>query len=260
MRILLFGRTGQVARCFQEEAAGHDVTALGRDACDLLQDGAAARAIGELAPDAVVNAAAYTAVDKAEEEGEQASRINAGAVGEMAQAAHALGAPFIHLSTDYVFDGAQSTPYREDDPTAPINAYGETKRAGEAAALSAHDGAIIMRTSWIFSEYGANFMKTMLRLASERTALTIVNDQIGGPTPARNIARAVLGIAEKKHRGAGGRGVYHYQGQPAVSWADFAVKIFEIAGADMTVTPIATRDYPTPAKRPLHTVLDCARI
>lgn len=260
MRILIFGENGQVARCLSEEAGAHKVVVKGRDAADLMSPGAARAAVEDAAPDAVINAAAYTAVDKAEEERKAARRLNAEAVGEIAGAAHKAGAAFIHLSTDYVFDGAADAPYKEDDAPNPLNIYGATKRAGEAAAMEAHPDCIILRTSWVFSEYGGNFVKTMLRLSATREALNIVSDQTGGPTYARDIARAALAIAGKKHRGAPGSGPYHFQGAPTVSWADFAARIFEIAGLACAVRPIPTADYPTPAQRPLRTVLDCSKI
>ncbi len=178
----------------------------------------------------------------------------------MAEAAHEAGLPFLHLSTDYVFDGAAKDRLDEDAPTAPLNIYGATKLAGEIAVAAAHPGAVIIRTSWVFSEYGANFVKTMLRLSETRDALSVVADQIGGPTDAGDIARALLAIAGKKHRGAPGAGIYHFQGAPEISWAGFAEKIFEIAGRPVKVSHIPTSDYPTPATRPLNTVLDCAKI
>ncbi|MEM8934925.1 MAG: dTDP-4-dehydrorhamnose reductase [Pseudomonadota bacterium] len=261
MRMLIFGRNGQVARCLLEEAEGHaEAIALGRADADLSTPGAAAAAIQTHDPDVVVNAAAYTAVDKAEDDAASAQRLNADAPAEMALAAKAAAAQFIHLSTDYVFDGDTDGAYREDDTPNPLGVYGASKLAGEKAVLAAHNEAVIIRTSWVFCEYGGNFVKTMLRLSRERDGLSIVDDQVGGPTPARDIARAILTIAGKKYRGAPGNGVYHYQGAPAISWAAFANKIFEIAGRKTTVTPILTADYPTPAARPLHTVLDCARI
>jgi len=265
MRILIFGENGQVARCLIEEApahegVGHEAAAMGRGAADLESPGAATAAVEGFAPDAVINAAAYTAVDKAEDDKAAAHRLNAAATGEIAAAANAAGAVFIHLSTDYVFDGTADAPYREDDAVNPLNVYGATKQAGEDAALDAHPDSVVIRTSWVFSEHGGNFVKTMLRLGEARDALTIVDDQIGGPTYARDIARAALTIAAKKHRGAPGNGLYHFQGAPAVSWAGFAEKIFEVAGLACAVAPIPTTDYPTPAQRPLRTVLDCARI
>ncbi|MEO1242847.1 MAG: dTDP-4-dehydrorhamnose reductase [Pseudomonadota bacterium] len=261
MRILLFGCNGQVARCIREEARGaHEVTALGSAEADLMQPGAATTAITANKPDVVINAAAYTAVDQAEDEKDAAMRLNKDAAAEMARTARVVGAPFIHISTDYVFYGQSDAPHREDDQTNPLNIYGASKLAGEQAVLAENDSAIVIRTSWVFSEFGGNFVKTMLRLAGERDALNIVDDQIGGPTAARDIARALLTIAEKKHRGAPGEGVYHYQGTPAVSWAGFASKIFDTAGKTVAVRPIVTKDFPTPAPRPLRTILDCARI
>ena len=261
MRILLFGRNGQVARAFQEEASGaHEVIALGRAQADLMEKGAAQSAIKKHAPDIIINAAAYTAVDKAEEEKETAAQLNTAAAEEIATGARNFGGHLIHISTDYVFDGEKTEPYLEDDATHPLSVYGKTKCDGEAAVLKTSPEAIIIRTSWVFSEYGQNFLKTMLRLAGDRDALNIVDDQIGGPTAARDIARAALIIAGKKHRGARGAGIYHFQGSPAVSWAAFAAKIFEIAGADIAVNPIATTQYPTAAQRPVNTVLDCAKM
>lgn len=261
MRLLLFGKNGQVARAICDEApASVSIVALGRNEADLMAPGAAAAAVNAEKPDIVVNAAAYTAVDKAEEEKQAAAQLNGSIVGEMAAAAKSAGAHFIHISTDYVFDGASGDHYKEDDATNPLNLYGETKLAGEIAAFNANPQSVILRTSWVFSEYGANFVKTMLRLSESRDELNIVADQIGGPTAARDIAKAILTIAGKKHRGAPGEGLYHFQGAPAVSWAGFAAKIFEIAGAYVTVHAIPTAQYPTPATRPLRTMLDCAKI
>ena len=257
MRMLVFGKNGQVARALQASA---EITALGRDDVDLMQAGAARDAIAAHKPDIIINAAAYTAVDKAESDIDAARRLNAEAPAEMAAAAQAANTPFIHLSTDYVFDGAAPGRLTENAATHPLNQYGATKLAGEKSVLDANPGATILRTSWVFSEYGANFVKTMLRLAGERDALNIVSDQIGGPTAASDIAAAIVTIAGKKHRGAPGGGIYHFQGAPAVSWAAFAEKIFEIAGKSVKVSHIKTEDYPTPAQRPLSTVLDCARI
>lgn len=261
MRILIFGENGQVARCLCEEAKGiHEAVAKGSNMVDLTQPGAAQTAIQDFTPDAVINAAAYTAVDKAEEETDIANRLNAEAVVEIATAAHAAQAPFIHISTDYVFDGASDNMYKEDDQTNPLNIYGASKLAGEKAAMEAHPECVILRTSWVFSEYGGNFVKTMLRLGAERETLSIVDDQVGGPTAARDIAKAALAIAAKKHRGASGSGIYHFQGAPTVSWAGFAAKIFEVADLKCEVQPILTAEYPTPAQRPLRTILDCSKI
>jgi dTDP-4-dehydrorhamnose reductase len=258
MRILVFGKNGQVARALQDASA--EMITLGRSEADLLQAGAAHAAIETHQPDVVVNAAAYTAVDKAETDIGAANRLNATAPAEMAEAAAARGSPFIHISTDYVFDGAVDGRLTEDSPMNPLNHYGASKLAGEQAVMGAHAGAVILRTSWVFSEYGANFVKTVLRLAETRDSLNVVSDQTGGPTAASDIALAILLIAGKLYRGAPGAGVYHFQGTPPVSWAGFAEKIFEIAGKPVKVSHIKTEGYPTPARRPLNTVLDCARI
>lgn len=260
MTILIFGAAGQVARCLIDEAGANAATALGRGDVDLAEPGAGAAAAEARKPSVIINAAAYTAVDKAEEERNAARRLNAEAPSELAEAAKALGVPYIHISTDYVFDGASDDSYAEDAATNPLNAYGATKLEGERAVMAAYPESIILRTSWVFSEYGGNFVNTMLRVGAERDTLAVVADQVGGPTPAREIARAILAIAGKKSRGAPGAGLYHFQGTPAVSWAGFARKIFEIAEMDATVNDIPTTDYPTPARRPLRTVLDCARI
>ena len=261
MRILLFGKNGQVARALRDEANAADLIALGSDDCDLIASGAGADAIREAKADIVVNAAAYTAVDMAESEPGAARRLNAEAPAELAAAAKASGARFIHLSTDYVFDGEREEgAYSEDDAPGPLNVYGATKRDGEIAVLDQAPDSIVIRTSWVFSEYGGNFVKSMLRLGAERETLSVVHDQVGSPTAARDIARAVLTVAGKVHRGAPGAGIYHFQGAPAVSWAVFAEKIFEIAGVDVAIRKIPSGDYPAPARRPPRTVLDCARI
>lgn len=259
MRMLVFGKNGQVARALQD-IGGDGVIALGRDSADLMQAGAARDAIAATKPDIIINASAYTAVDKAESDEAAAQRLNIKAPAEMAAAAAEQIIPFIHISTDYVFDGAVEARLDENAAINPVNVYGRTKADGESAVSNAYPGAVILRTSWVFSEYGGNFVKTMLRVGAERDALNIVSDQIGGPTAAADISRAIITIAGKKHRGAPGAGLYHFQGAPAVSWAAFAEKIFEIAGLSVKVSHIKTEDYPTPAKRPLHTVLDCAKV
>ena len=250
--ILATGASGQVGR----ELAALGVTVLGRDACDLAHPERAAAAVREHAPEAVVNAAAYTAVDRAEAEEALATVVNGEAPGALARVCAAMGVPLVHLSTDYVFDGAGDAPRAPEDPAAPLNAYGRSKLAGEAAVRAAAGTHAILRTSWVVSAHGSNFVKTMLRLGAERDALTIVGDQIGGPTPARDIARACVTIA----RGMTPQqaGTYHFAGAPDVTWADFARAIFDAAGLDCSVTDIPTSDYPTPARRPLNSRLDCA--
>lgn len=254
--ILVFGKSGQLAQELQRQA---DVLALARAEADLSTPGTAQAAITRHGPSVVINAAAYTAVDKAEEEAAAADQINASAPGEMARACADLGIPFLHVSTDYVFDGSGQAPWREDDPVAPLGAYGRSKLAGEEAVRAAGGNHVIVRTSWVFSSHGANFVKTMLRLSETRDALGVVSDQIGGPTPAADIAATLLEIAQQMQAGASG-GTYHYGGQPAVSWADFARAIFAQAGRNVTVTDIPSRDYPTPAQRPLNSRLDCAKL
>lgn len=254
--ILVFGKSGQVALELQRQA---DVLALGRDQVDLTDPSACAAAIRASGASVVINAAAYTAVDRAEEEEAVAGLVNGEAPGAMARACAELGIPFLHVSTDYVFAGDGAAAWRESDPVAPQNAYGRTKLAGEAAVQAAGGNSAILRTSWVFSAHGINFVKTMLRLAETRDALNVVNDQIGGPTPADKIAEALLTMAKAMQQGQRG-GIYHFAGKPDCSWAEFAEEIFKQAGKPVAVTGIPSTDYPTPAKRPLNSRLDCSKI
>ena len=260
MKILMFGQTGQVATEILRRKGEAEVEALGRDKADLTDPAACAALIAATDADVIINAAAYTAVDKAEEDEATAAIVNGEAPTAMANAAAARGIPFLHISTDYVFDGSGEAPWAEDAPTAPLGAYGWTKLAGETGVAAAKGPHAILRTSWVFSAHGGNFVKTMLRLGAERDALTIVDDQIGGPTAAADIADALLTMAAAFHRGAGVSGVYHFGGAPAVSWRQFAEETFAQAGLSVMVTPIPSADYPTPAKRPLNSRLDGARI
>ncbi|WP_299648187.1 dTDP-4-dehydrorhamnose reductase [uncultured Jannaschia sp.] len=257
MTVLVFGRTGQVAR--ELARASEDVTCLGRGEADLSVPGACAAAIERTAPRAVINAAAWTDVDGAETSEAEATRINGDAPGEMARACATAGIPFVHISTDYVFDGSGETPWAPGDPTGPLGAYGRSKLAGEDAVREAGGQFAILRTSWVVSAHGRNFVTTMLRLGAERDALNIVADQIGGPTPARDIAGTCLTLARSLSAG-GSSGTYHFAGAPDVSWAGFADAIFDAAGLDCVVTPIPSSDYPTPARRPLNSRLDCASL
>lgn len=252
--ILAFGKTGQVATELQRLGG---VLALGRSEADLSDPTACADAIRHHAPKAVINAAAYTAVDRAEEEEPLASIINGDAPTAMAQACLELGIPLIQISTDYVFEGTGDAPWQPDDVTAPRNAYGRTKLAGENGIRDSGASHVILRTSWVVSAHGANFVKTMLRLSETRDALTIIADQIGGPTPARDIAAACLQITEQLIQDPSKSGTYHFSGVTDVSWADFATEIFAQSERVITVTPIPTSDYPTPAKRPLNSRMDC---
>ncbi len=256
MTILVFGKTGQVATELQR-IAKEGVTALGRDQADLSQPDQCAVAIRDLKPTAVINAAAWTAVDKAESEEDQAQIINGDAPKAMARACAGLNIPLVHISTDYVFDGGGQTPFKPGDETDPLGAYGRTKLAGEQGVREEGGTHAILRTSWVFSAHGANFVKTMLRLGADREALTIVADQIGGPTSARAIAEACLTIANQLQTTPDKSGTYHFSGAPDASWADFARAIFAKANLTCAVTDIPTSDYPTPAARPLNSRLDC---
>ena len=260
MKILMFGKTGQVATEVLRRAGEIEVEALDRAAADQTDPAACAALVAKTGADVILNAAAYTAVDKAEEDEATAAIVNGETPTALAHAAAVRGVPFLHVSTDYVFDGSGATPWREDDKTAPVGAYGWTKLAGETGVSAAGGPHAILRTSWVFSAQGGNFVKTMLRLGAERDALTIVDDQIGGPTAAGDIADALLTMARAFHKGNGVSGVYHFAGSPAVSWRVFAEAIFAEAGLSVAVTPIPTSDYPTPATRPLNSRLDCAKI
>ncbi len=256
MKILVFGQSGQVATELRRQAA---VTALGREAVDLGTPEACTQAIRESDAAAVINAAAWTAVDRAEAEEAAATVVNGAAPAAMARAAAQKGIPFLHVSTDYVFSGAGTAAWVETDPVAPPNAYGRSKLAGETGVRAAGGNWAILRTSWVFSAHGSNFLRTMLRLGETRDRLGVVADQIGGPTPAADIAAALLTMARAMAAGHGG-GLYHFGGQPWVSWADFAREIFAQAGRKVTVADLPTSAYPTPATRPLNSRLDCGAI
>ncbi|WP_298491151.1 dTDP-4-dehydrorhamnose reductase [uncultured Maritimibacter sp.] len=260
MTVLVFGRHGQVAtELVRLSSPQMPVIALGRSKADLRRPGASAEAIAHHAPRAVINASAWTAVDAAETDDAGARRLNEAAPAEMARACAKAGIPFAHVSTDYVFDGTGTRAWTENDPVAPCNAYGRSKLAGEVAVRRAGGRTVILRTSWVFSAHGANFVKTMLRLSETRETLQVVDDQIGGPTPAADIAATLLTCTDAMLAGQAG-GTYHFSGAPDVSWADFARAIFRQAGRDVAVTGIATRDYPTPAARPLNSRLSCDAI
>lgn len=260
MRLLLIGRTGQVAtEVLRRAPRGVAVTALGREAADLSDPAACARAVRDAEADAVVNAAAWTAVDRAEAEEEAARVVNAHAPAAMARAAAERGLPFVHISTDYVFPGTGEAPHRPEDPTGPLGAYGRTKLAGEEGVRAAGGRHAILRTSWVFSAHGANFVKTMLRLGRERAEVSVVADQVGGPTPAAAIADACLTVARALAGGAEG-GTFHLAGAPDVSWAGFAEAIMAEAGLAARVNPIPTAAYPTPARRPANSRLDCSSL
>ena len=256
--ILVFGQTGQVARELARLAP--DAVYLGRDQADLAQPDACAAAIRAHTPSAVINAAAYTAVDRAEDEEALATLINGNAPAAMAVACAEIGIPLVHISTDYVFDGAGEAPFAPDHPTAPLGAYGRTKLKGEDGVRAAGATHAIMRTSWVFSTHGANFVRTMLRLGAERDLLNVVTDQIGGPTPARAIAEACLSMAQQLQADPTKSGTYHFSGTPATSWAGFARAIMAEADLSCEIIDIPSAAYPTPARRPLNSRLDCTKL
>jgi dTDP-4-dehydrorhamnose reductase len=270
MRILITGTQGQLALALSEraQAKGHVVALFGRPRVDLAADpdvisNAVVGAAKAFVADAIINAAAYTAVDKAETEPGVAFAINSQGAGAVAMGAAHLGIPILHVSTDYVFDGSRSGPWQEEDSTAPLSVYGHSKRAGEEAVRAAARDHAIFRTSWVYSPFGVNFVKTMLRLAAEgREQLNIVNDQVGAPTSALDIADGLLSAAAcltDQPAKASLRGTFHMTAQGVTNWAEFAATIFAISrehgGPSATVVPIASVDYPTPAARPKNSIL-----
>lgn len=259
MKLLVFGKTGQVAREMQRRLpAGIEATFLGRDGADLTKPEVCAQAIIDAKPDAVINAAAYTAVDKAESDEEIARLVNGDAPGNMARACAKLGIPFVHISTDYVFDGQGTDAFSPSSKIAPLGVYGATKAVGEGQVRASGSANVILRTSWVFSPLGNNFVKTMLRLSESRKSLTVVADQVGGPTPAAAIADACISIAQQLRINPEKSGTYHFSGGPDVTWADFAREIFVQSGRDVEVENIPTSAFPTPAKRPANSRLDCS--
>ena len=256
MKLLVFGRNGQVATELQRLRP--EAMFLGRDEADLSDPSACATAIRSHAPQAVINAAAWTAVDKAEAEEAAATVVNGDAPTAMARECAKRGIPFVQISTDYVFDGAGDTPFAPDHPTDPLGAYGRSKLRGEEGTRMAGGIYAVLRTSWVFSAHGNNFLTTMLRLGRERDSLNVVADQIGGPTPARAIAEACLAIAEQLVTDPGKSGIYHLSGTTDTSWAGFSREIMAQAGLNCEVRDIPSADYPTPAKRPANSRLDCS--
>jgi dTDP-4-dehydrorhamnose reductase len=268
MRLIVTGTRGQVVTALRERGPLHgvEVVALGRPALDLADPEAVARAFEGVAGDAIVNAAAYTAVDKAESEPELAMRINGEGAGAVARVAAARGLPLLHISTDYVFDGGLERPRREDDPIGPLGVYGRSKLAGEQAVLSECPSAAVFRTAWVYAPFGANFLRTMLRLGETREEISVVADQRGAPTYALDIADALIAAARRRLNAAAAAqaGVFHLTGGGEASWADFAESIFAEAERHgrkpVRVNRIATADYPTPAKRPANSRLDNSKL
>ena len=267
MRILIAGREGQLARALLVRLAGHEITALEPPGLDLTSRDSIAAAMAAAKPELVINAAAYTAVDRAEDDAALAHAVNATGAGCLAEAAAAAGAPFVHVSTDYVFAGDKGAPYVETDPVAPQGVYGATKADGERLVLAANPRAAVIRTAWVCSPDGANFVKTMLRLAGERDEIKVVADQHGAPTFAADLADAIARMIPRLMQAQPGDeafGIFHLSGAPHTTWHGFTAEILTQAGARghrvPKLTPIATADYPTKAKRPADGRMDCTKI
>ncbi|WP_456069918.1 dTDP-4-dehydrorhamnose reductase [Haemophilus paraphrohaemolyticus] len=267
-KFLITGAKGQVGYCLTQQLQGkHKILAVDRDELDITDQSAVKNAVKNFRPDVIINAAAHTAVDRAETEVELSEAINVKGPQYLAEAAKDVGAAILHISTDYVFDGQREGKYKETDATDPQGIYGKTKLEGEQAVAKANDKFIVLRTAWVFGEHGNNFVKTMLRLAKTRDTLGVVADQIGGPTYAGDIAASLIQIAEKIIAGEDVQyGIYHFTGEPYISWCDFAKAIFDEAVSQNVleksplVNAITTADYPTPAKRPANSCLDLTKI
>lgn len=268
-RLAVTGREGQVVRALLERGAAHpsfEIIPLGRPDLDLAEPARIGQILRAVDPSIIVSAAAYTGVDQAEEDADTAMVVNGVAPGVIAETAAALGVPIIHISTDYVFDGAKATPYVETDPVGPIGSYGRSKLAGERAIAEMTANYVILRTAWVYSPFGKNFVKTMLRLAESRDRLDVVDDQLGNPTSALDIADVVMHVAGRLLASEAPqlRGVCHMTGSGEASWADFATEIFihsaRCGGPVAQVKRIATSQYPTPARRPANSRLDCSKL
>lgn len=268
MRVLITGCNGQVGHCLTERLENkREILALDRKELDITDPKAVHKTVSDFKPDYIINAAAHTAVDRAEEEVELSNAINRDGPRYLAEAAQQVNAVILHISTDYVFDGEGENPYLETDLTAPQGVYGKSKLAGELAVAQSSTKHLILRTAWVFGEHGNNFVKTMLRLAQTRDELSIVGDQFGGPTYAGDIADALIAMIEFIEQGQQPKwGTYHFSGLPYASWYDFAAKIFQLAESkgvlnkQPKLTSIPTSAYPTPAKRPANSRLDCRNI
>ncbi|CAO3383390.1 dTDP-4-dehydrorhamnose reductase [Azospirillum argentinense] len=271
MKILILGTSGQVGTELMRAAwpLGTDLVGLARPDVDMARPETVEAAVARHAPDLVVNATAYTAVDKAEGDRDTAFAVNRDGPGRLAAACASRGAALIHISTDYVFDGTKSAPYTEDDPVAPLGVYGASKEAGEAAVRAALPRHVILRTSWVYAAHGANFVKTMLRFGREREEMRVVADQYGAPTAAFDIAAAIVAIAGRIVAGSGTGGAvpwgtYHFTGTGETTWHGFAERVFQrletATGRRPRLSAITTADYPTPARRPANSRLDCTRI
>ena len=266
-KYLITGANGQVGSQLVAQLQGKaEILATDRNALDITDRASVLQIVNEFRPDVIINAAAYTAVDKAESEANLAHAINCTGAENLAIAANEVGAMILHISTDYIFDGKGEKPYRETDPVAPQSVYGKTKLAGELAVQATCARHIILRTAWVFNEHGNNFIKTMIRLGKQRDTLGIVGDQFGSPTYAGDIANALILISEQLMNNNQNFGVYHFSGSPYVSWFEFACEIFtqaqqqQILSQLPVLNKITTEDYPTPAVRPAQSRLDCGKI
>ncbi|MBY7976045.1 dTDP-4-dehydrorhamnose reductase [Vibrio fluvialis] len=268
MRVLITGCNGQVGHCLTERLKSKaEIRALDYEGLDITDRKSVSKIVADFKPDYIINAAAHTAVDRAEQEVELSYAINRDGPSYLAQAAKQCGAVILHISTDYVFDGTGDKPYEETDNTSPQGVYGQTKLAGELAVAQSCEKHLILRTAWVFGEHGNNFVKTMLRLAQTRDEINIVSDQFGGPTYAGDIADALIAMVDYIEQGQQPAwGVYHFAGMPYASWYEFATKIFQLAerkgvlAKQPKIASIPTSAYPTPAKRPANSRLDCSKI
>jgi dTDP-4-dehydrorhamnose reductase len=259
-RIIVTGKNGQLGQELQAIAPffpQFQFLFTDRDNLDITNPGHVSHFFDKWWPDYCINAAAYTAVDKAETEKDIATKVNADAVKHLAVASAKHSTKLIHISTDYVFDGTASEPYKEDHPTSPVNFYGQTKLLGEQHALVNNPNSIVVRTSWVYSSFGNNFVKTMMRLMAERESLNVVSDQVGSPTYARDLANSIIHIIASDHFTSG---IYHYANEGVISWYEFADEIKSLSKAGCNVSPIPTSAYPTPAKRPAYSVMSKDKI
>jgi len=259
VRILVTGANGQLGMTFQSLASEHpehEFFFYTSKELDITDPDSIEAKFHESKPEVAINCAAYTAVDQAENEPEKAFAVNSDGVKNLVEACRNFNSALIHISTDYVFDGTNHRPYAETDPVKPIGVYGQSKRAGEEAILDSSISALIIRTSWVYSEFGNNFVKTMLRLGKERDELNVIFDQIGTPSNTYDLAHAIMVAIEQKSKWVGNQEIFHFSNEGVCSWYDFALTIFEIAGIDCKVNPILSKDYPTKAERPHYSVLD----
>lgn len=262
-KVLVTGKTGQLGQSLQKIANDYpeiDFTFAGREEIDLSQAASIETYFHNSTYDAIINCAAYTAVDKAENEPQLADQINHLAVKQLAEIAKQKNTILIHISTDYVFDGTHYKPYLETDKTSPINLYGLTKLKGEQAMQVVNPSGAIIRTAWVYSEFGNNFVKTMLNLGKERESLNVIYDQVGTPTYATDLAKAIIAVLFNYQANRPSLEIYHYTNEGVCSWYDFAKAIFEITGTNCQVSPIESKDYPTPAKRPFYSLLNKEKI